>query len=129
MGKHNLLFKVKLFTLSDLVACAAPIGIFFGRIANFINGELVGRPTESVFGIIFPHVDNVSRHPSQIYEALLEGILLFIILLIFINNQKIRSNKGFLSASFLTSYSIFRFFCEISRGEGASIIKNYRTHH
>ena len=62
--------KIKLFVLSDLVACAAPIGIFLGRIANFINGELVGRTTQSKLGMIFPHIDNEPRHPSQIYEAL-----------------------------------------------------------
>ena len=62
--------KINLFILSDLVACAAPIGIFFGRIANFINGELFGRITESNLGIIFPHIDKQLRHPSQIYDYL-----------------------------------------------------------
>ena len=78
--KVDFLFKINFLIFSDLVACAAPIGIFFGRIANFINGELFGRITESNLGIIFPHIDKQLRHPSQIYEALFEGLLLFIIL-------------------------------------------------
>ena len=72
--------KISFYILSDLAACAAPIGIFLGRIANFINGELVGRVTEKKIGIIFNHIDAFPRHPSQIYEAILEGLLLFLIL-------------------------------------------------
>ena len=107
--------KINLFILSDLVACAAPIGIFFGRIANFINGELFGRITESNLGIIFSHIDKQLRHPSQIYEALFEGLLLFIILFFLTNIKKIRDKNGFLSAFFLILYSIFRFICEFFR--------------
>ena len=80
----NLNFKVYF----DTISCVAPIGIFFGRIANFINGELYGLPTNKPWGIIFPKIDGTMRHPSQIYEALLEGILLFIILN-FVVNKKI----------------------------------------
>ena len=107
--------KIKLFALSDLVACAAPIGIFLGRIANFINGELVGRVTQSKLGMIFPHIDKQLRHPSQIYEALLEGLLLFIILLMLTNIKSIKDKQGCLSAFFLIFYSIFRFLCEFFR--------------
>ena len=105
--------KIKLFVLSDLVACAAPIGIFLGRIANFINGELVGRTTQ--LGMIFPHIDNEPRHPSQIYEALLEGFMLFIILFLLTNIKSIKKKQGCLSAFFLIFYSIFRFVCEFFR--------------
>ena len=107
--------KVNFYFLSDLVACAAPIGIFLGRIANFINGELVGRATEKQFGVIFKNFDNVPRHPSQIYEAVLEGFLLFVILLILQNNKNIIQKHGVLSSYFLILYSLFRFFCEFFR--------------
>ena len=72
--------KIKIFNLFDVVACVAPIGIFFGRISNFINGELYGKPTDVFWSVVFPKIDNLSRHPSQIYEALLEGLVLFLIL-------------------------------------------------
>ena len=65
--------KLRAFIFLDLVACTAPIGIFFGRISNFINSELYGKPTGSSWGVVFPNIDNVLRHPSQIYEAILEG--------------------------------------------------------
>ena len=72
----------------DIIACVAPIGIFFGRIANFINAELVGKITLVPWGVVFPNIDNFSRHPSQLYEALLEGLLLFIILNLIMFNKK-----------------------------------------
>ena len=80
----NLNYKIYFDTISSV----APIGIFFGRIANFINGELYGIPTEKSWGVIFPEVDSSVRHPSQIYEALLEGFVLFLILNIIIFNKK-----------------------------------------
>ena len=88
------------------------IGIFFGRIANFINGELVGRVTDVSWAIVFPHVDHLPRHPSQLYEALSEGVLLFL-LLIFINHLTRR--EGVLSAVFLFFYGIIRFIMEYFR--------------
>ena len=94
----------------DTICCVAPIGLFLGRVANFINGELYGIPTEKPWGIIFPKVDNILRHPSQIYEALLEGVLLFIILN-FILVKKIFS-PGTLSLLFLILYGIFRIISE-----------------
>ena len=94
----------------DTVCCVAPIGIFFGRIANFINGELYGVPTDKPWGIIFPEVDNLTRHPSQIYEALLEGLILFVILN-FILRKKILGN-GMISSLFLICYGIFRIISE-----------------
>ena len=77
-------FKCSFFEVSDLICVSAPVGIFFGRIANFINGELYGRPANFLFGMIFPNADDQFRHPSQLYEAFLEGLLLFIILNILI---------------------------------------------
>ena len=76
MQKNSL----KTFYYLDLVSLAAPIGIFFGRVANFINSELYGRPTDMPWSVIFIKVDDINRHPSQIYEALMEGLVLFIIL-------------------------------------------------
>ena len=73
--------KVNTFFFLDIIASVAPIGIFFGRIANFINGELYGKPSTLSWSVTFPKVDMISRHPSQLYEALLEGVLLFCILI------------------------------------------------
>ena len=107
--------KISFFIFSDLAACAAPIGILFGRLANFINGELVGRITEKKIGVIFKHIDNFPRHPSQIYEAILEGFVLFLILLFFQNRERIIYKSGLVSSLFLIFYSLFRFICEYFR--------------
>ena len=101
------------FLYMDTVALVAPIGIFFGRISNFINSELYGTVTNMPWAVTFIQVDNLPRHPSQIYEAFLEGIFLFIIL-IYLRNTF--SNKpGVISGLFLIFYSIFRFFIEFFR--------------
>ncbi len=102
--------NIPTFFLLDIISFVAPIGIFFGRIANFINGELVGKTTDVFWGVIFPNIDNNVRHPSQLYEAFLEGIVLFIImnLTLFRNNYKI----GTCSYIFLIFYGIFRIFSE-----------------
>ena len=99
--------------LLDVASCVAPIGIFFGRLANFINGELYGKPTDLPWAVIFPSIDNFGRHPSQIYEALLEGALLFIILNLKI--KKIPYKRGVCAAAFLIFYSLFRIFSEFFR--------------
>ena len=105
--------KLPLFFLLDVIACVSPIGIFFGRIANFINGELVGKTTNIFWGVIFPKVDNLSRHPSQLYEAALEGLMLFVIMnfIFFKKNYKI----GTCSYMFLIFYGLFRFISEFFR--------------
>ena len=109
--QNNLSF----FYLSDLVSIVAPIGLFLGRISNFINTELYGRITDFPFAIIYPLIDNNPRHPSQLYEAFFEGVVLFIILyLIFIKNSK-KYSAGIISAYFLILYSIFRFLIEFLR--------------
>jgi len=99
----------------DIVACVAPIGLFLGRISNFINGELVGKNTNLPWGVIFPSVDNLARHPTQIYEAILEGLLLFIILNFLAFKKNLIFKSGLIITLFLFFYSIFRFFCEIFR--------------
>ena len=99
--------------LLDVVSCVAPIGIFFGRLANFINGELYGKPTDLPWAVIFPLIDDFGRHPSQIYEAFLEGALLFLILNLII--KKMHYKRGVCAAAFLIFYSLFRIFSEFFR--------------
>ena len=101
------------FLYMDIVALVAPIGIFFGRIANFINSELYGTTTNVPWAVIFIQVDNLPRHPSQLYEALLEGLFLFLLLIYFKN--KFSNKPGIISGLFLIFYSIFRFFIEFYR--------------
>jgi phosphatidylglycerol:prolipoprotein diacylglycerol transferase len=98
----------------DLVSLVAPIGIFLGRIANFINSELYGTTTQVPWAVTFAKVDNLSRHPSQLYEAVLEGIILFLILLYF-RKKNFLVKPGLISGIFLIFYSIFRFILEFFR--------------
>ena len=112
--------KLSTFYFLDLISLSAPIGIFLGRIANFINSELYGTKTDFFLAVIFEKVDTVSRHPSQIYEAFFEGIVLFI-LLNFIYKKYINHKPGVLSALFLIFYSIFRFIIEFTREPDAHL--------
>ena len=91
----------------------APIGIFFGRIANFINGELIGKVTSASWGVIFPRHGLLPRHPSQLYEAFLEGVILFFILNILILRKNYKT--GTCSCLFLISYGFFRIISEFFR--------------
>ena len=102
------------FYYLDQVSLVAPIGIFFGRLANFINSELYGTATDLPWSVIFAKVDNLSRHPSQLYEAILEGIILFLILIYFMNKGYLKK-PGLISGLFLIFYSLFRFFVEFFR--------------
>ena len=105
--------EINTFYLLDLVALSSPIGIFFGRISNFINSELYGRETEVFWSVKFISIDNINRHPSQLYEAILEGLILFIILNYLIS--KVNKKDGYISSLFLIFYSIFRFLTEFFR--------------
>ena len=105
----NLLCDVML----DLVSTSAPIGIFLGRLSNFVNSELYGRPTDIFISVKFTKIDELNRHPSQIYEAVFEGIILFIILNFLY--KKFVKKTGIISSFFLIFYSIFRFFIEFTR--------------
>tara|TARA_B100001057_G_scaffold266213_1_gene266410 strand:+ start:1487 stop:2281 length:795 start_codon:yes stop_codon:yes gene_type:complete len=111
------LFSIKrgvpVFFLLDIIACVSPIGIFLGRIANFINGELIGKVTTVYWGVIFPAIDMLPRHPSQLYEAILEGVVLFLILNKLILSQKYKI--GTCSYLFLIYYGIFRIISEFFR--------------
>ncbi len=109
------IYKTKFFELSDLICVSAPVGIFLGRISNFINGELYGRPSSVLFGIVFPNADDQYRHPSQLYEAFLEGLILFFILNICVFLFRALSRPGYISGLFLLLYGIFRFVVEFSR--------------
>ncbi len=105
-------YHVNFLKLSDRLAVAAPVGLFFGRLTNFINMELYGRVTGSNFGVIFPNGGDLPRHPSQLYEATLEGFVLFVIMFSFYNLSNLRKNYGFLSGLFLALYGIFRMIIE-----------------
>ncbi len=105
--------KLDLLRLADLVAPCAPIGLFFGRIANFINGELWGRPTSMPWGIIFPNApDHLPRHPSQIYEAGLEGIALFLLLRWATHGARWLPRQGAVTGLFLLGYGAVRISLE-----------------
>lgn len=101
--------QIDFYIFSDLLALISPIGLFLGRIANFINSELIGLPSNLPWSVIFIKIDQIPRHPSQLYEALLEGIMLFAILNLIFKFKKI---KGHVSAYFLILYSFFRIISE-----------------
>lgn len=105
-------YKIDFLKLGDALCVAAPIGLFFGRLANFVNMELYGRVTGSDFGVIFPNAGDLPRHPSQLYEAFLEGILLFTILFSLQRFTKISKIPGISSGIFFILYGSFRIFVE-----------------
>src|SRR5476651_799629 len=107
--------RVNPFLLADLVAMVAPIGLFFGRLANFINGELWGRPTDVPWAMIFPRGGPLPRHPSQLYEAALEGVVLFVLLQIALRLFRAQERPGLISALFFLGYGTLRFICEFFR--------------
>ena len=108
--KHN----INPFTFLDLIAVVAPIGIFLGRVANFLNSELYGKETEVPWSVIYQEIDNLTRHPSQIYEAIFEGLILFLILNLLVK-RNLLGKKGLISSCFLIFYSLFRFVLEFFR--------------
>ena len=102
------------FMYMDQIALVAPIGIFFGRVANFINSELYGLPTDVSWSVTFIQIDSLSRHPSQLYEAFFDGVILFFILIYFRKKNYLKK-PGLISGLFLIFYSIFRFLVEFFR--------------
>ncbi|MBM3566410.1 MAG: prolipoprotein diacylglyceryl transferase [Alphaproteobacteria bacterium] len=106
---------------ADRLACAAPMGIFFGRIANFINGELWGRAAEVSWAVVFPHGGPMARHPSQLYEAVLEGAVLFAVLYLLQRQDGIRARPGLLTGVFLAGYGLARGVGEVFREPDAYI--------
>ena len=115
--------QVPLFAIGDILACVAPIGLFLGRLANFANAELYGRVSQFVpWVFLFPNAGPLPRHPSQLYEAALEGIALFTILnLLWWFVPKYRNRSGFLSGLFFILYGIFRFILEFFREPDAHL--------
>ena len=107
--------SVNFFQLSDLVSCVAPIGLFLGRLANFINVELYGRVTAFPFAMIYPSIDQLPRHPSQLYEAFFEGIILFIILIYYNKKNYNKNNFGLVTSLFFILYGVFRISIEFLR--------------
>lgn len=105
-------YKLPLLSITDFFAPLIPVGLGMGRLANFINAELIGRVTQVPWAMVFPNSDMQPRHPSQLYEMLVEGVLLFIIMRYF---SKKNLSQGVLSAIFLTVYAVGRFFLEFFR--------------
>lgn len=110
--------KVHFFTLSDFIAPLVPIGLGAGRMGNFINGELWGRPTDAPWGMVFPQVDTLARHPSQLYQAFLEGVVLFLVL--WVVSRKAR-RTGLISGLFLIGYGMTRIIVEFFRQPDAHL--------
>jgi phosphatidylglycerol:prolipoprotein diacylglycerol transferase len=102
-------------SVADLACAFAPVGLFFGRLANFINGELWGRVTTVPWAMIFPRGGPLPRHPSQLYEAALEGVVLFVLLQIALRVFRANEKPGLISALFFLGYGTFRFICEFYR--------------
>lgn len=118
--------KIPFWNLTDGLALAAPIGLFFGRIANFINGELWGRPTDAPWAVIFPDADSQPRHPSQLYEAFGEGFLLFTALWL-IRRTAWGKREGSVSASFLIIYALARIAGEFFREPDSTVYFGWLT--
>lgn len=107
--------RISFFAFSDLLACVTPIGLGLGRIANFINGELYGRVTDVSWAVLFPRGGDLPRHPSQLYEAVLEGVVLLAVMLALSRIPALRRRHGFLSGLFLVIYGLFRILVEFFR--------------
>lgn len=106
--------KINILDFSDLLTVVAPIGLFFGRLANFINAELYGRVSDVPWAMVFPGGGPLPRHPSQLYEAVLEGVLLFLLLLI-ARKSRFAEKPGFITGLFFTGYALARSFVELYR--------------
>ena len=106
--------KIPFLSLGDVTCAVGPIGLFLGRLANFVNGELWGRPTDVPWAMIFPHADGLPRHPSQLYEAALEGVVLFAILMLLVRRGALK-RPGFIIGAFAIGYAVMRSFCELFR--------------
>jgi len=108
--------RIDFLRLGDMLVCAVPIGLFLGRLANFVNGELYGRPTDVWWAMVFPTDETrLPRHPSQLYEAALEGVVLFLVLFVLQRLTRARDHRGYLSGVFLAGYAIARIVSEVFR--------------
>jgi phosphatidylglycerol:prolipoprotein diacylglycerol transferase len=113
--------RLDMLALADRTTAVVPIGLFFGRLANFINGELWGRATDVPWAMVFPHAGPEPRHPSQLYQAGLEGLALFALLMALVWNPAIRARRGFVSGAFLAGYGAARFVGEFFRQPDAHL--------
>jgi len=113
--------KIPMLPFADRLACVAPVGLFFGRVANFINGELFGRVADVPWAVVFPRGGPSPRHPSQIYEALGEGALLFAVLMWLARDERLRRRPGLLTGVFLAGYGAVRMVGELFRQPDAHI--------
>jgi phosphatidylglycerol:prolipoprotein diacylglycerol transferase len=107
--------KASVWSMLDVCAAATPIGLFFGRLANFINGELWGRPTTVPWAMVFPGADGQERHPSQLYEAFFEGLVLFTVLWWLAHRMQALRRPGTVAGTFMLGYGLARSFCELFR--------------
>jgi phosphatidylglycerol:prolipoprotein diacylglycerol transferase len=112
--------NISILSLGDVTCATGTLGVLLGRIANFINGELWGRPTDVAWGMVFPSGGPIPRHPSQLYEAALEGLLLFIVLALFIRGGALR-RPGLIIGAFAVGYALARSFCELFREPDAQL--------
>jgi phosphatidylglycerol:prolipoprotein diacylglycerol transferase len=113
--------KLDPLSFGDRVAPAVPVGLFFGRVANFINGELWGRPTDLPWAMVFPTGGDIPRHPSQLYQAALEGVVLFVLLQALLRVPSLRARRGFLTGAFLAGYGVARIAGEVFREPDAHL--------
>jgi phosphatidylglycerol---prolipoprotein diacylglyceryl transferase len=113
--------KISILSLGDLTCAAGPIGLFLGRMANFINGELWGRPADAPWAFVFPHAGPLPRHPSQLYEAALEGLVLFLVLALFVRGGALK-RPGLIVGIFAIGYALARSFCELFREPDAQLV-------
>ncbi|HEX5935073.1 MAG TPA: prolipoprotein diacylglyceryl transferase [Pseudorhizobium sp.] len=112
---------IPVLSMFDIIAAVVPFGLFFGRIANLINGELWGRLSDAPWAVVFPTGGPFSRHPSQLYEAALEGILLLLVLAILVFGAKALKRPGLVSGAFLLGYALSRIFVEFFREPDAQL--------
>jgi phosphatidylglycerol:prolipoprotein diacylglycerol transferase len=113
--------RMDLLAFGDRIAAVVPIGLFLGRCANFVNGELWGRVTDVPWAMVFPTGGPEPRHPSQLYQATLEGFLLFVLLQLLLRNDAIRARRGFVTGAFLAGYGVARIIGEFFRQPDANL--------
>jgi len=114
VGLFALKRHLPFLSLGDVTCAVGPIGVFLGRLANFVNGELWGRPTDAPWAMVFPNGGDIPRHPSQLYEAALEGLLLFVVLNVLVRRGALK-RPGMIIGIFAIGYAILRSFCELFR--------------
>ena len=112
--------RISMLSLADVTCGVAPIGLFLGRIANFINGELWGRPTDVPWAMVFPNGGPIARHPSQLYEAALEGVVLFVVLALLMRAGALK-RPGLVTGAFALGYGAARITCEFFREPDAQL--------